>query len=178
MPKLPFGFGKEKKGDPSIPDFFDQLERWGAAERDEAVVKPLELRPATAHPQPAPAPQPATAHPQPASQPDAPASRPAASQPASASPAWREPQPAQAVREVSSQHVAPQLVQGEGAVDQLLELARQLGMESIVAPVESLKRLASQLEEEEKKIQKELERLQNKLNLIRATRNLLERIGV
>lgn len=173
MPKLPFGW-KEKKGNPSIPDFFDQIEQWGAAERDEVVVKPSELQPATAHPQPAPA-HPAPA-PQPASQPAAPASRPAASQPASASPAWQGAQPAQVAREVPS--VIPQPVQGELVVDQLLELAKRLGMESLVAPVESLKRLAAQLDEEERRIQGEMERLRERLSLVRATRDLLRRIGV
>jgi hypothetical protein len=168
MPKLPFGFGKEKKGNPSIPDFFDQIEQWEAAERDEAVVKPSELQPATAHPQPAPA-HPAPA-PQPASQPAAPASRPAASQPASA---WQGAQPAQVVPSV-----ALQPVQGELVVDQLLELAKRLGMESLVAPVESLKRLAAQLDEEERRIQGEMERLRERLSLVRATRDLLRRIGV
>jgi ABC-type Zn2+ transport system substrate-binding protein/surface adhesin len=84
---------------------------------------------------------------------------------------------------VPSQYVAPQpaiqqQAAGETAVDQLVELAKVLGMDSLVANWENLKKFAAQLDEEEKKMQKELEELQNKLNLVRMTRELLRRIGI
>jgi len=67
---------------------------------------------------------------------------------------------------------------GETAVDQLVELAKTFGMDNIAMNWENLKKFATQLDEEEKKMQKELEDLQNKLNLVRMTRELLRRIGI
>ena len=157
--------------------------------------------PAPQAPQPAPqqpvkpaqAPQPVQGYIQPAV--SAPASMPVAGQPtnvgqvptARPAPQPVQPvQPIQPVQPVPSQYVAPQpaaqpvqqQAAGETAVDQLVELAKVLGMDSLVANWENLKKFAAQLDEEEKKMQKELEELQNKLNLVRMTRELLRRIGI
>jgi vancomycin resistance protein YoaR len=95
-------------------------------------------------------------------------------------------QPIQPAQPVPSQYLAPQPVAqpvqqqaaGETAVDQLVELAKVLGMDNLVTNWENLKKFAAQLDEEEKRMQKELEELQNKLNLVRMTRELLRRIGI
>jgi hypothetical protein len=203
MPKFPFGLKRDTKSDASVPDFFDQVEQWKSAGDEEALNEPSGVRqaPALQAPQPAPqqpakpaqTPQPVQGYIQPAT--SAPASKPVASQPTNvgqAPTARPVPQPVQPVQPiqpaqpVTSQYVAPQPVAqpvqqqavGETAVDQLVELAKVLGMDSLVTNWENLKKFAAQLDEEEKRMQKELEELQNKLNLVRMTRELLRRIGI
>jgi len=207
MPKFPFGLKRDDKSSASVPDFFDQVEQWRAAGGEEALNEPSGPQPAPAQPQqiPAPqAPQPAqqpvrpVQAPQPAQTYSQPTSKPAPSQPANIGPmpvAGPAPQPVQPVQPIQpiqptqpvpNQYVAPQPVPqpaqqqaaGETAVDQLVELAKVLGMDSLVTNWENLKKFAAQLDEEEKKMQKELEELQNKLNLVRMTRELLRRIGI
>lgn len=208
MPKFPFGLKRDSKSDTSVPDFFDQVEQWKSAGEEEALNEPSgsqpvaqpQQAPAPQAPQPAPqqpvkpaqTPQPVQGYTQPAA--SAPASRPVASQPinvgqvptAVPTPQPVQPvQPIQPAQPVPSKYVAPQPVAqpiqqavGETAVDQLVELAKTLGMDSLVTNWENMKKFAAQLDEEEKRMQKELEELQNKLNLVRMTRELLRRIGI
>ncbi|WP_288006277.1 hypothetical protein [Thermofilum sp.] len=207
MPKFPFGLKRDTKSDTSVPDFFDQVEQWKNTGEEEALNEPSGPQPVTAQPQQAPAPQAPQPAPQqpvkPAQNPQpvqgyiqpavsAPTSKPTASQPTNVSqvptvrPVPQPVQPVQPIQPVPSQYVAPQPVAqpvqqqaaGETAVDQLVELAKVLGMDSLVTNWENMKKFAAQLDEEEKRMQKELEELQNKLNLVRMTRELLRRIGI